>query len=551
MVQKGDTHYHCFGCGAHGDAISFLMSHVRMSFTEALEHLAERFGVALEQEERVREYQGPSKTELKEALDKACHFYHFALLYSEEGKEALEYLYERGIDLTFIRLFEVGYAPRHKEAFQQVMKHFSFPDNVLEQAGLLLLTENRRKRDFFSDRIMFPIRDALGSVIGFSGRKFKEETYGGKYINTPETPLFKKSNVLFGLSYSRKRIAKDRKAIIVEGQIDALKLIQAGFNFTVAGQGTAFGEGHVKELLYLGVKQVFLALDGDDAGQQATVKIGDLFQKKGVEVKIVTLPEGMDPDALLREEGPEAFTKLLEESREFLPFLVSHFSKTVAIDSPAGKNELAKTLSAQIQAWEEPVLVHESLRTLARLLAVPEETIGVEEMQPRVVKRFERLPFSTINPDLILEADLLRWLFLAGQTDPWPWQIVQANLTPDHFRLPVSKRLFLLYKEAKEQQKTCDLLTLSTCLEKEEESSVLSEIMQRKVNFQRAKEGVVESVHKILQRGWMEEREKIKAEIHSAHLQEEEALALAKKFDEIKKKVPQVVLPHETDKNNI
>src|SRR5262249_1487277 len=158
-----------------------------------------------------------------------------------------------------------------------------------------------------SERITFPICDAAGAVIGFSARKYLETTFGGKYINTPETPLFKKSRVLFGLNFSRRRIAKEKKAIIVEGQIDALRLIKAGFNLTVAGQGTAFGEGHVKELLNLGVSEVFLALDGDEAGREATHKIGNLFQKEGIEVRVVNLPGKSDPDTFLKEKGPEAF----------------------------------------------------------------------------------------------------------------------------------------------------------------------------------------------------------------------------------------------------
>ncbi len=157
-------------------------------------------------------------------------------------------------------------------------------------------------------------------MIGFSARKYKEETFGGKYVNTPETPLFKKSRVLFGLNYSRKRIAKERSAIIVEGQIDALRLIAEGFNCTVAGQGTAFGEGHVKELLNLGLNQVYLCLDSDPAGQEAASKIGNLFQKEGVEVKVATLPAGHDPDSFIRQNGLEGMICLLENSIDYLSY---------------------------------------------------------------------------------------------------------------------------------------------------------------------------------------------------------------------------------------
>jgi DNA primase len=382
----------------------------------------------------------------------------------------------------------------------------------------------------------------MGSVIGFSARKFKEETYGGKYINTPETPLFKKSQVLFGLSYCRKRIAKERRAIIVEGQIDALRLVQAGFNFTVAGQGTAFGEGHVRELLNLGVHHVFLALDADEAGLEAAVKIGGLFQKKGVEVSVVRLPVGKDPDSLLREDGPNAFLKLLEEGIDYLTFLVERVSKTVNIDSPSGKNELVQTIARRIKEWEQPVMVHESLRKLAELVHVPQEIMGIETPQPVAVKKIGRIAATDINPDRILEADLLRWLFLLGETAPRLVELAKANLMPEHFRIGVCQRLFSLYLKAVEENKPRDLISFAIGLESEEDQSILSEIMQRKINLQKAEEGMIETIRKILQRQWMEKREAVKMQIHSGKLSEDEVLALAKQFDEIKKNPPEVVI---------
>jgi len=542
MIQKGDSHYHCFGCGAHGDAIAFLMGHLRLGFTEAVESLADKFGVALEREESSGEHRGPSRTELKDALEKAARFYHFSLLYSEDGQQALHYLYKRGLDLDFIQQFQVGYAPAQPGIFQPVMKAQNTSPDILEAAGLVSVGESGRRRDFFYDRITFPIRDAAGAVIGFSARKFKEETFGGKYINTPETPLFKKSHVLFGLSYCRRRIAKERKAIIVEGQIDALRLIHAGLNFTVAGQGTAFGEGHAKELLALGVNHVLLALDGDEAGREAAVKIGDLFQKKGAEVSIVPLPDGKDPDAYLRENGPDAFAKLLDSSADYLSFLVARLSKKIDPATPSGKNELVRTIADKVRAWEQPVMVHESLRKLAVLLSVPEAMIGVEAVQPVFLRRSEGVSFSKVDPDRILEADLLRWLFLMGSSLPHICEIARKNVRPEYLRVEICRRLFEMYLAAVEKNLPRDLLSFASGLEKEEDQAILSEIMERKVNLQKTEEGIVETVRKILERQWMHEREAVKGKILSGKISEEEAMELAKEFDRLKKNRPEVVL---------
>ena len=538
MVQKGDSHYHCFGCGAHGDAIAFLMNYLKMPFVEAIETLAERFQVPLEKEEERQERKGPSKTALKDALEKASRFYHFLLLNSEEGAQALKYLYDRGLDLEFIRLFQVGYAPLNREIFKKTMYAQGVDDATLEDAGLILATAQGRQRDFFIDRITFPIRDAMGNVIGFSARKYKEETFGGKYINTSETLLFKKSHVLFGLSYCRRRIAKERKVIVVEGQIDALRLIHAGFTFTVAGQGTAFGEDHVKELIHLGVNHVYLSMDGDEAGREATVKIGDLFQKKGIEVAVVRLPQGMDPDTVLKEVGPPGYLKLLEEAQDYLSFLFQHLSKQYNLDSPSGKNECVQNIAQKIRKWEQPLMVHESLRKLSQLSHVPENILGIgqELLSDTYVKKAGKISFSDVDPDRVLESDLLRWLFLSGQSIPRLMEIASANLRPEHFKVDVCKRLFSLYLE-----KPSDLLSLMMHLYTPEEQLFFSEMMQKKVNLQKAEEGISQTIHKILQRRWMEEGEAIKMKIHSGVLSDAEALELAKLLNDLKKNPPQVM----------
>lgn len=534
VVQKGDSHYHCFGCGAHGDAIQFLMTHLRMSFAEAVESLADRFHVELEEVEAEREAQkGPSKALLKDALQKAAEFYTFCLLHTHEGHAALDYLYSRGVDLEFIRQFGLGLALKEGSLFLDAMRQQNVSAEVLEAAGLF-----SKGRAFFTDRITIPIRDAAGSIIGFSARKYKLDTFGGKYINTPETVLFKKSRVLFGLSFSRKTIAKERRALIVEGQIDALRLIHSGFNWTVAGQGTAFGEEQAKELVHLGVRQVYLALDGDSAGQEAAVKIGHIFQKEGIDTLVVSLPEKSDPDVILQEKGPEEWQKLLDKSADYLTFLVHHLSKSINLQSPAGKNELVHTIAKRIREWDHPLMVHESLRKLARLTQTPESILSVQEaqVQPLQIKRAASAGFSEIDPDRILEADLLRWLFLMGESCPKLIALAQTNLQPEHFRNSTSRFLFQKYLE-----KPCDLLSLTLSLEEPAQQTFLSEILEKRVNRERVEICFRETVQKLLERHWMQQREEIKLKIYSGTCSETEVLDLARKFDDLKRARPQVV----------
>lgn len=544
IVQRGDTHYHCFGCGAHGDAIQFLMTHQKMAFGEAVESLAQRFHVHLEVVDKGEEKKGPNKALLKEALDYACQFFHFSLLHTAEGHEALHYLYGRGIDVDFIRRFQLGFAPKMSGMLRKVLQSKNLRDDVLVEAGLLTSTKEGQWRDFFCDRIMFPIHHHTGEVIGFSGRKYKEATFGGKYVNTPETSLFKKSRILFGFNYSRKRIAKERKAIIVEGQIDALRLIHAGFNLTVAGQGTAFGEGHVKELVLLGVSQVFLALDSDKAGQEATAKIGHLFQKEGIDVQAVSMPNGQDPDSFLCEQGPHAFLKLMKNSSDYLSFLIQHLSRDLNLNSPAAKNELIQNATKLIREWDHPVMVHETLRKLAHMMKVPEDYVGVgrEQMPNIYIKKSASVGTQTIDPDRILETDLLRWLLLLGQEQTRLIDLVRANLKKEDFHISICQKIFVTYRENYENHRSCDLLSLAIDLDDAEGQLVLSDLVQKKVNKERAEQQLIETIQKILDRNWMEKREEIKIRIHSGQCSDQQALELAKQFDDLKRNPPKVMI---------
>lgn len=532
IIHKGDTHYHCFGCGAHGDAIQFLMNHLKMNFLDAVESLAQRFQVPLVQAEE--EKQGPNKTVLKEALEQACRFYHFMLLHTPEGHSALEYLYQRDINLDFIKHFQLGFAPATQGMLKKTLHAKFIKDDTMVEAGLL--KEGESLRDFFTDRITFPIRDAIGSVIGFSARKYKEETFGGKYINTPETPLFKKSRILFGLNYSRKRIAKEQMALIVEGQIDALRLIYEGFNVTVAGQGTAFGEGHAKELIALGVRKVLLALDGDDAGHTAMIKIGHLFQKEGVEVRILNMPPKNDPDTYLRTYGRDKFLELMEKSEDYLSFLVNKQSKSLNADSPAGKNQLVSSIAKQIRSWNHPVLVHESLRKLAQLAQVPEDMVGVGQQHiPNIyIKKSESAGLKTFNPHAILESDFLRWLLLMGESHPKFLQVALKNVSVEMLKVPECRSIYQTMMDNFTHQRPYDLLSLSIDVDRSECQVFLSEILEKKVNRDKAEEHFQEAVQRLFDRNWMEQREEIKCKIQSGNASEDEVLELVKKFDVLK-----------------
>jgi len=540
VVKRGDTHYHCFGCGAHGDAIQFLIERERMSFAEAVEMLANTFQVPLEKADH--EEKGPSKKKIYEALSEAMLFYHCLLLHTEEGHDALNYLYRRGISLQFLRDFSIGLAPKSGRMFQAYMQKQGVEKEYLLSAGLVKKSPRGDFRDFFYDRILFPIFNPQGRVIGFSGRKYREETFGGKYVNTSETPVFKKSRVLYGMNYCRRRIAKERKAVIVEGQIDCLKLIHQGLNLTVAGQGTAFGKEHVEELLQLGVNSVYLVMDGDKAGREAAVKIGNLFQKAGVEVHVAVLPEGEDPDLYTQKRGMEPLLSLIEKSGTYLEYLVSHFSEHYDLDSPAGKNELVFTLASQIRSWDKEIMVRESLRKLASMLQVPEEMIGVDGIvRPNVfVKKSASVDLYEIDPDFILETDFLRWIFLIGIQNESCLHFAKAHLEPDDLHHPLCQKIYHAVLHFHSNHEPFDLMTLAMKIDDPTAQEVFDVIHRKRVNKEKYQAYFPETILKILNRNWIQKRDEITRNITEAGSDEEKTERLLKEFDALKKSPPEI-----------
>lgn len=529
IIQKGDTHYHCFGCSAHGDAIQFLMEYLNLSFVDAVESLAERFHVPLEKQQ-VGE-KGGDKSLLKQAVAVASHYFHATLLYTDVGREALGYLLKRGLTLDFLGRFEVGFAPNDGTILRKMLHAEKIPQEAWVEAGLFV---EGGARPFFRDRITFPIRNPSGAVIGFSARKYKEEAYGGKYINTSETPLFKKSRILFGLNYCRRRIAKERRAVIVEGQIDCLKLIEAGLDLSVAALGTAFGESHSDELKKLGLRTAYLLFDGDGAGRTAASKVGDLLQKRGIEVFVVNLPKGSDPDTYLTQFGTLKLVEEIERGESYLSFQVGYLGSEMNLDSPAGKAELVKTLKKQIDGWEDPVMVHESLRKIASLVKVPEEMVGVRQgaFAP-YIKSHGTLTLGSVDPHRTLELDLIRWLVLMGKSF---LPTVKTYISDRHFVTPGCLQLFQKIMEGGEH----DLFTLAADIE---DPTLIDEMLQKKVNRERAEIHFLETVQKLLDREWMQNRESVKAEIDTGGHTDEKLLELTKQFGATKRPLATLVVP--------
>lgn len=372
--------FHCFGCGAGGDVFRFIMQHENMDFMGAVRMLAEKAGVKLEMDEEEGEGAGVDKNRLYRIHLEVAQFFQRCLLDSPAGSRARDYLKSRELEASVVKDFMIGYAPARWDAVVEWAAHHKQPLELLDAGGLILKKDNDRGYyDRFRNRIMFPIRDEQGRVIGFSGRLYEDdgEKAGGKYVNSPETPLFKKSRVLYALDRARKAILESREAIICEGQIDVIRCHQAGFATAVAAQGTAFTEEHTR-ILRRYADSVVLMFDSDTAGQTAAVRAAGAFLEAGLAVRVASLPTGEDPDSFIRKEGAEAFGAIVEGAVSVIRFQVAVLAARENLKSDAGLMRASRALLETIQRSANAVQQSRMVEEAAELLRIPPESLQRE-----------------------------------------------------------------------------------------------------------------------------------------------------------------------------
>ena len=338
-VSPTKQFYHCFGCGAHGTAISFLMNYDRLEFLDAVEELAKRVGVDVPKDTRVRNEDGESR-DLYAALEASAKFFQNQL---GQSPKAQAYLDKRGVDTENRARFAIGYAPDGFSALKDALGSDERRLKLLEKTGMLSKSDSGRVYDKFRDRVMFPIHDRRGRVIAFGGRVLDKDD-GPKYLNSPETALFHKGRELYGLWQVRQAHAKIARLIVVEGYMDVVALFQYGVTQAVATLGTATTPDHA-ELLFRNAADVFFCFDGDRAGRGAAWKAVESIlprMRDGRQAFFLFLPEGEDPDSIVRLEGAAGFDARLASATSLSEFFFAELAKDVNLGTLEGKARLAE-----------------------------------------------------------------------------------------------------------------------------------------------------------------------------------------------------------------
>ncbi|MCK8058119.1 MULTISPECIES: DNA primase [unclassified Fusibacter] len=322
VVSDERQTYHCFGCGASGSAINFVMQSENLGFLDALEQLAERYSVDIAQflETDFAKKEANTK-DLYDVMKQAARLYYQSLT---ESKEAKAYFQDRGLSEKVMKQFGLGFAPDSWDFCLKGLKKYGIKEEQMLSCGLIVKKENGGYYDRFRNRVMFPIFDHRGRVVAFGGRVLDDSV--PKYLNSPETPIFYKSNTLYGLNVARKSNTKENRVILVEGYMDVITLHQYGYVNTVASLGTALTEGHVKQLSRL-YKEVIFAYDGDEAGRNAIIKSLDVFKGYHLKVKVLDMGDVKDPDELLKVHGKEGFDKQIDLAMNTIEFSVKRLEK--------------------------------------------------------------------------------------------------------------------------------------------------------------------------------------------------------------------------------
>lgn len=457
-VNQPKQIYHCFGCGEGGNVFTFLMNHDKLGFTEALRFLARKAGIKLPKPQTDKK-----TTELNDQLyyanSMANSFFKQGLQQKNLPERVRTFLEKRGLDAEAQEKFSLGYAPDKWDGFLNFAQSKGVDPKLLVTAGLIIpKSDETGFVDRFRDRVMFPIFNISGKIVGFGGRTLnpKEEA---KYINSPETPIYQKGKILYGLNFSKDFIRPEGKAIVVEGYMDFISAFQAGIKNLVASSGTAFTSEQAR-LLSRYAQEVYLLFDSDFAGKNAVFRSINLLYDYGMEVKIVSLPDGEDPDSYVKKYGKENLSEKIEHSLGFVEFKISSFGRKF-------RDFFLKEQERIIDEFiDSAINIKNENRKKLFLKKVAEKLDIKEEMLYRKLdKKTGQIPVEITRTKVTIEKELLR-ILLEGESMV---EKAQGKLTVEDFVINEHQKILDLIFQSYQENKALDI---SRLLDKAEDSKI-------------------------------------------------------------------------------
>lgn len=437
-VSPAKEIYKCFACGAGGNVFTFLTEYDKIGFVDAVKQLGDKYGieVRLSGAVQAKDY----FTKLYEIHDYAANYFH-KRLFADEGKKVIKYLTERGLTTDTIKKFKIGLTSTGWEDLLNKVKAQNYTNDIIEKSGLFTKTD-KGIFDRFRNRIVFPISNHSGKVIAFGGRALDKDE-PAKYLNSPDTALYHKSNVLYGMHMSRQAIREKGAVFLVEGYMDFIQLYQAGIENVVAASGTALAERHVQQIKKF-TNRVYLTYDGDQAGTDAAIRAGYLLYQGGVEPLIVEVPAGIDPDDWIIENGAEALLQGAKSAVSLIDFQIN--SKNVESISSAEQSQFVNNILFAIAGIGDSIIRNSILKNIGQRLQIDENEL-LQRLKREQSRQRTRVQYDNTDEEqplefssLIQKAQLILVKLLASD-DPQIRQVVRDNIDLDLFSEPVLKKL--------------------------------------------------------------------------------------------------------------
>ena len=401
--------YKCFGCGKGGGTINFVMDMERLDFVDALKFLGNKYNINVE-----IEHNSKSSNDLFNQLYKmnelANDYYK-----TKMNNQVTDILSKRNINQSSIKNFNIGLSTNKYDDLLHIIREHKFSTEALKKSGLFLDNE-KGYMDRFRDRIMFPIYNHFNKIVGFAGRIYNDNNKTAKYMNSPETPIYNKSKILYGMNLNKNEIIESKSVIIVEGYLDLIQLYQAGFKNVLAVSGTAFTEGHAAAISKL-CKTIYLAYDGDKAGQDAAIRAGYVILKNNMESKIINLPDGLDPDDWVQNEGPNPFKKGIKEAKGLINFHYELESKL--FETEQNKIDFINKVILELMNIENPLNLELSIKQLSEITGFDTnsilQTIKINETKKNKYKKIKQPETSQVisnkNNISSIEKELINFCF--------------------------------------------------------------------------------------------------------------------------------------------
>ena len=491
-VSEEKQIFHCFGCHTGGNVFKFLMEFQKISFVESVQQLADQLGITIDYEQAGYSEQQTEQEIYYDINTETAKYFSNLLLNDDEGKFAREYFQRRNIKTQTMRTFGLGYALRGWENFINFSKEKGFDENKIIALGLVGRNKEGRVYDKFSGRIIFPIFSPNGRVVAFAGRILDDKEKSAKYLNSPESLVYIKGRTLYGLSHAKDDIRKLDKAILVEGYMDLISLYQNGAKNVVAVSGTALTDDQV-QLLSRYTKNVVLLFDSDTAGIKASMRSIELLLKRDMEVKIVSLPEGEDPDSFVNKYGKDEFDELIKKAENFLEYQTRYYDSLGKFDDPATAAEAIRELVKPVALINDELKRTLLLKNIAKKFNIREKLLESELIkQVNQVEKFERnktkiktkddsttstltLTESRIESPVIynLETEIIKLLF---ESDKNIKEFLFKYIQPDEFAVGFHRKILIIIKNEFHKDENITADSLFTNLQDEQLQTYVREI---------------------------------------------------------------------------